>query len=70
MRGSRSSSYHAKGGGMMSVDGVKDVELIVETLYYEPAGCTFRIRNTGAVPLEVLITLIRVEPAATRSESA
>ena len=53
-----------KGHGLMSVDGVKDVELVPETLYYEPAGCTFRIKNTGDTPFQVLITLIRAEPSA------
>lgn len=54
-----------KGQGVMSVDGIKDVDLVPETLYYEPAGCTFRIKNTGDTALQVLITLIRVEPAKT-----
>jgi mannose-6-phosphate isomerase-like protein (cupin superfamily) len=50
-----------KGSGVMNVDGLKDVDLVPETLYYEPAGRTFRIKNTGAEPLQVLITLIRVQ---------
>lgn len=53
-----------KGKGVMIVDGTKEVELVPETLYYETAGHTFRIKNTGDDPLQVLITLIRVEPAA------
>jgi mannose-6-phosphate isomerase-like protein (cupin superfamily) len=40
-----------EGQGVMSVDGIKDVDLVPETLYYEPAGRTFRIKNTGDVPL-------------------
>ena len=59
-----------KGQGVMSVDGIKDVDLVPETLYYEPAGCTFRIKNTGDAPLQVLITLIRVEPAKTLRDTA
>ncbi len=50
-----------EGQGVMIVDGIKEVDLMPETLYYEPAGRTFRIRNTGDCPLRVLITLIRVE---------
>ncbi len=49
------------GQGVMTVNGEKDVALVPETLYYEPAGSTFRIRNTGDSPLRVLITLIRTE---------
>ena len=45
----------------MTVNGTKNVELVPETLYYEPAGRTFQIKNTGDGPLQVLITLIRVE---------
>ena len=56
-----------KGQGVMTVNGEKDVALVPETLYYEPAGSTFRIRNTGDGPLQVLITLVRVEPAASPS---
>ena len=56
-----------KGQGMMTVNGEKDVALVPETLYYEPAGSTFRIRNTGDGPLQVLITLVRVEPAVSPS---
>ncbi len=52
-----------KGKGLMIVDGMKEVELVPETLYYESAGHTFRIKNTGDDPLQVLITLIRVEPS-------
>lgn len=58
-----------KGQGVMTVNGEKDVALVPETLYYEPAGSTFRIRNTGDGPLQVLITLVRVEPAASPSEA-
>jgi mannose-6-phosphate isomerase-like protein (cupin superfamily) len=39
-----------KGQGVMSVDGIKDVDLVPETLYYEPAGRTFRCKNTGDAP--------------------
>ena len=53
-----------KGRGVMSVDGNKEVELLTETLYYEPAGRTFLIKNTSDSPFEVLITLIRVEQSA------
>jgi mannose-6-phosphate isomerase-like protein (cupin superfamily) len=49
-----------KGTGVLTVDGKKQVDLDVETLYYEPAGHTFRIQNTGTGPLQILITLIRV----------
>jgi mannose-6-phosphate isomerase-like protein (cupin superfamily) len=49
-----------KGKGVLTVDGAKEVALAPETLYYEPAGHTFRIRNTGDSPLQVLITLVRV----------
>jgi mannose-6-phosphate isomerase-like protein (cupin superfamily) len=52
-----------KGKGLMIVDDTKEVELLPETLYYESAGHSFRIKNTGDDPLQVLITLIRVEPA-------
>jgi mannose-6-phosphate isomerase-like protein (cupin superfamily) len=52
-----------KGTGVMTVNGSKEVDLVPETLYYEPAGCTFEIKNTGSGPLQVLITLIRVAPA-------
>ena len=51
-----------KGQGLLIVDGVKEVDLVPETLYYEPAGCTFKIQNTGMSPLIILITLIRVSP--------
>lgn len=53
-----------EGRGVMTVDDTKEVDLVPDTLYYEPAGHTFRITNTGDSPLQVLITLIRVEPAA------
>jgi quercetin dioxygenase-like cupin family protein len=59
-----------KGQGVMSVDGIKDVDLVPETLYYEPAGRTVRIKNTGDAPLQVLITLIRVEPSETLLKTA
>ena len=49
-----------KGQGLLTVNGVKEVELVPETLYYEPAGCTFKIQNTGMTPLQILITLVRV----------
>ena len=52
-----------KGHGVMTVDGFKEVDLVPETLYYEPAGRTIRIKNTGDTPLQLLITLIRVEQA-------
>jgi mannose-6-phosphate isomerase-like protein (cupin superfamily) len=48
------------GTGLLIVDGFKEVELVPETLYYEPAGRTFRIMNTGDCPLQVLITLVQV----------
>jgi mannose-6-phosphate isomerase-like protein (cupin superfamily) len=57
-----------KGTGVMIVDGSKEVSLVPETLYYEPAGRTFRIVNTGDSPLQILITLIRVEDAASRGQ--
>ena len=50
-----------KGRGLLIVDNAKEVEIVPETLYYEPAGHTFRIKNTGDGPLQVLITLVRVE---------
>lgn len=50
------------GNGKLTVNGTKEVELVPQTLYYEPAGCTFGIKNTGDGPLQVLITLIRVDP--------
>jgi mannose-6-phosphate isomerase-like protein (cupin superfamily) len=49
------------GTGLLTVDGTKEVALAPETLYYEPAGHTFTIKNTGHSPLQVLITLVRVE---------
>ncbi|RYZ78156.1 MAG: cupin domain-containing protein [Proteobacteria bacterium] len=48
------------GQGMLIVDGTKEVQLVPQTLYYEPAGHTFHIRNTGSEPLQVLITLVHV----------
>ena len=53
-----------KGRGLLIVDNAQEVELAPETLYYEPAGHTFRIQNTGDGPLEVLITLVRVETSS------
>ena len=53
-----------KGVGIMTVNGRKGVRLVPETLYYEPAGRTISIQNSGDTPLQVLITLIRVEPPA------
>lgn len=50
-----------KGHGLLTVNGNKVVDLVEDTLYYEPSGCTFLIKNTGDEPLQVLITLIRVE---------
>ncbi len=50
-----------KGQGLMTVNETTEIVLVPGTLYYEPAGCTFKIKNTGDGPLEVLITLIRVE---------
>jgi mannose-6-phosphate isomerase-like protein (cupin superfamily) len=52
-----------KGTGVLTVNGSKEVALAPETLYYEPEGCTFQIRNTGSEPLQVLITLVRVDNA-------
>ena len=59
-----------KGQGVMTVDGTKEVALVPETLYYEPAGHTFRIKNTGDGHLQVLIPLVRVEAAANSSQPA
>ncbi len=56
------------GKGLMTVDGTKEVELVPETLYYEPAGHTFQIKNIGDSPLQVLIILIRVEPTKAQAE--
>jgi len=53
-----------KGRGLLIVDNIKTVDLVPETLYYEPAGHMFCIKNVGDSPLQILITLIRVEPAA------
>jgi mannose-6-phosphate isomerase-like protein (cupin superfamily) len=58
-----------KGRGRMTVDGTKEVDLVPETLYYEPAGRTFRFKNTGDTPLQMLITLIRVEPPASSASA-
>jgi mannose-6-phosphate isomerase-like protein (cupin superfamily) len=52
------------GTGLLIVDGTKEVALAPETLYYEPAGHKFTIKNTGNSPLQVLITLVRVEHSA------
>ena len=52
-----------EGQSMMIADDTKAVVLVPETLYYESAGHTFCIRNTGDGPLRVLVTLIRVEAA-------
>lgn len=49
-----------EGSATLTVNGKKDVALTPGTLYYEPAGCTFRIVNTGDVPFQALITLVRV----------
>ncbi len=57
-----------KGEGVMTVDGDKEVKLLPETLYYEPAGSTFHIKNTGDGPLQVLITLVRVAQENNREE--
>lgn len=51
------------GQGTLTVDGTKEVPLAAQTLYYEPAGHTFRVQNTGNEPFQVLITLIRVDEA-------
>jgi mannose-6-phosphate isomerase-like protein (cupin superfamily) len=56
------------GKGLLTVDGIKEVALAPETLYYEPAGHTFQIKNTGDGPLQVLITLIRVESTEAQAE--
>ncbi len=53
-----------KGHGLLTVNGNKVVDLVEDTLYYEPSGCTFLIKNTGDEPLQVLITLIRVEQSS------
>ena len=50
-----------KGQGVMRVNENKEVELLPGILYYEPAGCTFLIKNTSESPFELLITLIRVD---------
>ena len=58
-----------KGTGILTIEEpnnlskyrTKEVALVPETLYYEPNGCTFKIKNTGIDPLQILITLIRVE---------
>ena len=50
-----------KGMGLLIVDEMKEVNLVPETLYYEPSGHAFRILNTGTELMQVLITLVRVE---------
>ncbi len=50
-----------KGWAVMRVNNVKEINLLPETVYYEPAGCTFQIKNISDEPFEVLITLVRVE---------
>lgn len=57
-----------KGQGVLRVDGAKEVELVPETVYYEPAGRTFAIKNTGDGPLQILITLVRVWEQDTAEE--
>jgi len=57
-----------KGRGLLIVDNIKTVDLVPETLYYEPAGHMFCIKNVGDSPLQILITLIRVEPSAVERE--
>jgi mannose-6-phosphate isomerase-like protein (cupin superfamily) len=59
-----------RGWGVLTVDGTKDVELVTETLYYEPEGRTFQITNTGEVPMEVLITLVRVGDSSGDSQQS
>ncbi len=49
-----------EGTATLTVNGNKEIALTPGTLYYEPAGCTFRIVNTGDVPFQALITLVRV----------
>lgn len=48
------------GTATMTVSGKKDVVLKPGTLYFESAGNTFRIVNTGDEPFQVLIYLSRV----------
>jgi mannose-6-phosphate isomerase-like protein (cupin superfamily) len=48
------------GQGVLTVDGTKEIPLVPQTLYYEPAGHTFHIGNTGDEPMQVLITLVQV----------
>ncbi len=57
-----------KGQGQLVVNGKKEVDLLPGTLYYEPAGCTFKIVNNGDGPLQVLITLVRVEAETASAE--
>lgn len=59
-----------KGHGVMTVDDKKQVDLARDTLYYEAAGQTFSIKNTGEGPFEILITLIRVETNSTSADPA
>lgn len=49
------------GRGTLSVSEKKNVELVPGKLYYEPAGNTFRIVNTGTEPFQVLIHLVQVQ---------
>ena len=58
-----------KGSGVLIVDLLRRVDLVPETLYYEEAGKTFEIENTGTVPLQVLVTLIRIGDPATLMET-
>ncbi len=62
------------GTGLLVVDGGKvgarNVALIPGTLYYEPSGKTFSIKNVGLEPFQTLITLIRVEAAAHPAQPA
>jgi hypothetical protein len=39
---------------------LRNLEQFADCLYYEPAGRTFSIKNTGDGPLQVLITLMRL----------
>jgi quercetin dioxygenase-like cupin family protein len=49
-----------RGTATMSVSDKKEVKLEAGMFYYEPAGNTFHIVNTGDEPFQVLIHLIRV----------
>ena len=53
------------GTATLTVNDNKSVELKPDVLYYERPGSTFRLLNTGSVPFEVLITLVRVNPRET-----